>query len=295
MLQSAVRTQKNFSKTFLVYPHLKELFYEIFINLSNEDFPSCQEIQSSFQVLMNVVLETVQNLPDKKYSSKLFQILFEEITFEAIESTKPALRVLRVTAELIKTYDLKKQFDCSIDIFQLLVKIVAYIISFHPTRNKHKEPKLEACFFIIHRYLEHNQERLEYFGQDEGLIEEILANGIFKLPTHDKKEKPKYQSKTLITIAFQTLQLLAKNDRNLKAIIRFLMPMHMTNIWRGRKYSSWVLASNGRKKTVNFAGLKNLGCSKNIDFFIALILLSLLYEFNFTATVYDSIIQQGVI
>jgi len=214
---------------------------------------------------MNVVLETVQNLPDKKHSSKLFQILLEEITFEAIESTKPAFRTLKVTAELLKTYDLKKQFDCSIDIFQLMVKIVKYIIGFHPSRNKHKEPKLEACFFIIYRYLEHNQERLEHFGQGEGLIEEILENGIFKLPTQNKKEKPKYQLKTLITIAFQTLTLLAKNERNLRSIMKFLLPMHMTNTWRGRKYSSWMLSSNSRKKTVNFAGLKNLGCSKNIN------------------------------
>lgn len=266
MLQSVVRNQKNFCKTFLLYPYLKELCYEIFINLSSEEFPSSSDMQDSFHIFLNVVLENVQNLPEKKCSSKLFQILLEQITFEAIESTKPAFKTLKVTAGLLKSYDLKKQFDCSIDIFQLMVKIVGYIVGFHPTRNKHKEPKLEACFFIIYRYLEHNEEKLEHFGQEEGLIEEILANGIFKVPTQNKKEKPKYQLKTLITIAFQTLTLLAKDERNLKSIIKFLLPMHMTNTWRGQKYASWALSSNNKKKTVNFAGLKNLGCSKNSFF-----------------------------
>jgi len=250
----------NFCKTFLLYPNLKNLYTEIFINLCNEG--QINDFQGHFAQFMNVLFDALQNFPEKQLSTKLFKILFENIAFAALESPKPTIFILRYLAEFLRKYDLQKQFSCSIDISTFITEIVQYIKSYQTSQSHLNESKIEACFVFLKRYLENNPDRLEQYGQTQGLISEILSQGLFKPPSHDNIEKPKYQTPNLIKRAFENLTLLANNEKNFKTIIKFLLSIHENGNWRSYKYSSWNLSTKVKKRVTPYSGLKNLGCSK---------------------------------
>ena len=125
-----------------------------------------------------------------------------------------------------------------------------------------QENKIQACFYILKHHLINCQEQLEYFGQDLGLINEILSEGIFKTSTANEQEEPKYQSREMMKEAFETLSVLSRNEKNLITIIDFLLPIHQKSVWRSGKSSSWALSANIKRRCQKYSGLKNLGCSK---------------------------------
>ena len=254
-----IKVDSSFCQTFLLYPNLKNLYMEIFVNLCNENQPN--EPQDHFAEFMNVVFNTLLDLPEKQLSTKLFKILFENIAFAALESPKPTLFILKYLAEFLKKYDLQKQFACSIDINSFISQIVEYIKNYKTPQSQLSDTKIEACFFILKRYGCKNLDELEQFGQTQGLVSEILSQGLLKSPSENTLDKPKYQTQRLTSLAFENLSLLSKSEKNFRAIIKFLLSIHANGIWRSYKYSSWSLSTKVKKRVTPYSGLKNLGCS----------------------------------
>ena len=73
-----------------------------------------------------------------------------------------------------------------------MIKITQSIKHYNPQR---KDAKIEDCFHIIYKYLDHNPDKLNSFGQSEGLIEEILSEGLFKTLTLNKNSKQKVSNR----------------------------------------------------------------------------------------------------
>jgi len=52
--------------------------------------------------------------------SKLFKILFEEMISLSLKSNKIPYDILRYIAELLTRYNLKTNFNCDLDIFEIM-------------------------------------------------------------------------------------------------------------------------------------------------------------------------------
>lgn len=259
-----LKCQSSYAKTFLLYPNLKELHHEVFINLSLNEIQN-YDSQTYFTNIISVLNDIVYASPEKEPIFNLFQILFEEIIFVALRNPGPTYVILKCVGDILKKYDLKHHFNCNIDIFNLMVQLVEYIKNHERTHNHTQTTKIEACFYILQHYLHNNLDKIDFFGQNLGLVKEILEEGVFKVPLN-AQEGPKYQTNENLKAAFNTLALLGKSERNFIAIANYLMAIHNTGIWRNSKNSSWALYANIKRRSHKYAGLKNLGCSKILTF-----------------------------
>jgi hypothetical protein len=270
LLQRLIKMDNSFCRTFLDYEHLKELFEEIFINMVSDDNPY-HETQTHFAAFMSFLLDILKAFDEKQESSKLFDILFNYMIFAALKSKRAAFSILKHIGEIISKYDLNEHFNCDLNIFDIMKSLVDFMKSYKKSDSSMEEYKIEACIYMLNQYLYNNQDKLRYFGQDLGLVHEILANGLFKVPTLDRTHGPKYQVKGLINRAFSLLSLLGRDNDNLLEIKKFLMPIHEKGIWRQNKPSAWRLNANIKRRKHQFAGLKNMGCS-NMNQILNLIL-----------------------
>lgn len=263
--QRILKADQRFYRDFLEYPNLRELFMIVFINHSLEKC-DLYDPQIAYINLLNDVLEALRTAPSpgKEIGNTLFKIVFEEMVFTALRSQYVAYYILKFIADTLSKYDLKKHFDCDLNIFNLMKELVEHIKSQEATVNNLQDIKEEACFYILQQYLQMNPTKIQYFGQDLGLVEEILAKGIFQVPSLDRKQGPKYTSKNVVKKAFDMLSMLSRNEKNFETVVNFLLPIHRMGIWRNFKMSSWALSANIKRRSYQYAGLKNLGCSKYI-------------------------------
>jgi len=238
----------------------------IFINLTLDNSNNF-EGQNAFVSFLNDTIEVLGRLSpsEKKQGEVLFQLIFEDMIFAVLKSQCMSYSILKFVADFLYKYNLKIHFQCDLNIFNIMTELVQYIKHHqqHLAASKNMEElKIEACFYILQQYLQNNQSYLQFFGQDLGLVSEILSNGVFKLPSLDKSQAPKYTSKSLIKRAFDMLSLLCMNEMNFTSAIDFLHAIHILGIWRNSKPSSWNLYSNVKRRSLQYSGLKNLGCSK---------------------------------
>ena len=250
---------------FIKYKNLKELLTSLYINQALENHQN-YDGQYAFKSLLYDILNILNQVSneEKKNAEPLFQLLFEDILFLALRGQCASYIILKFFADFLNKYDLKKSFECDLNIFNVMNELVGYIKSQEFATKNLFETQMDACYYIIYQYLQANQDELQYFGQDLGLVEEILQVGIFQAPSLDRTQRPKYTNKNLIKKAFDMLSLLSRNENNLVSIINFLSPIHRRGIWRKRKKASWNLSSNVKRRTYQYAGLKNLGCSNKV-------------------------------
>jgi len=261
--QKVLQIDLQLYKELLNYHYMKELLISLFINQKLESHQN-YDGQSAFRSLLFEVLNILNQIPgeEKKESKLLLNLLFEEIIFLALKSQCASFVILRFFGELLYKFDLKRNFECDLNIFDIMTKLVQIMRSKDFATKNIFEIQIEVCYYIIFQFLETNQNKLQYFGQDLGLVEEILEIGVFQAPFLDRKQGPKYGNKNLIKKAFDVLSLLSRNEKNLISIINFLSPIHKRGIWRKKKKTSWNLSSNIKRRSYQYAGLKNLGCSK---------------------------------
>jgi len=261
ILQNSLEINPNLHLTFLEYPHLRELFIQVYIKLAHEEVNN-YEGQEGFSEFLFKIFETVCTSQNKEACSGLFKLIFEEIIFLALRNPEPAFIILRFVLDFLDKYNLKTDFNCDIEIFNTMIQFTDFIKSLQRSHNQTQEIKTEVCFSILERYLLGNPDKSDFFGQDQGLVKEILTEGIFKVPSFDGQDGPKYQSKDLKTAAFAMLALLGTTQKNFSTIVDFLLPIHQTGIWRSAKPTAWNLSANIVRRTHKYAGLLNLGCSK---------------------------------
>ena len=262
-LQLMLKANPLYFRDFLQYQTLQELFRALFINSTLEN---CQhhDAQNVFIPFLTDEIEILKiaSSEDRKLGSRLFQILLEEMIFMALRSQCVAYVILQFIGDNILKHDLRQQFDCDINVFDIMKELVDYIKRQEPIGNNLHEIKVELCFYILCQYLQTNPNKIYYFGQNLNLVEEILSRGIFKVPTLERGPRSKYNTKGIMKKALDMLSLLSKNEKNFSDVITFLLPIHKTGIWRNNKPSSWSLSATIKKRSHRYSGLKNLGCSK---------------------------------
>jgi len=264
ILIRSLQNNPDSCQDFLNYGQLTELFMSLFIN-ATLDNSSQFDGQNYFVGFLNELIETLGRLPSpqKKQGEILFKLIFENMIFAVLKSQCMSYALLKFVADFLSKYNLKHHFECDLDIFNIMTELVQYIKHQQhlPTGKNMEELKIEACFYILQQYLHRNQHYLQFFGQDLGLVSEILSNGIFKIPSLDKSQAPKYTNKTLIKRAFDMLSLLSMNEANFTSAINFLHVIHILGLWRNCKPSSWNLYAHIKRRSIEYSGLKNLGCT----------------------------------
>jgi len=264
LLQRLIKMDNGFCRVFLDYERLQELYEEIFINLIPDD-NQYYETHNHFGVFMTFLLDILKGFEEKVDANRLFNILFNHMIFGALNSKKGAFFILRTIGEIISKYNLAQDFNCDLNIFDIMKSLVEFMKQHNKSENILEDYKIEACLYILHHYLCNNQDKLRYFGQELGLVHEILYNGLFKVPSLDRTDGPKYHTKTLVNKAFLILPLLGRDHENLLEIKKILMPIHEKGIWRQNKPSAWGLTSNVKRRKFQYAGLKNMGCSNYLS------------------------------
>ncbi|RZJ99797.1 MAG: hypothetical protein EOO43_25820, partial [Flavobacterium sp.] len=261
ILTKSLTANQEFCKEFLAYDQLQQLFMSLFINVILENL-NASEGQHHFVLFLNELIETLGSGPDtqKKQGEILFKLIFEDMIFAVLKSQCMSYSLLKFVAEFLYKYNLKQHFDCDLNVFNIMTELVQYIKHqpYHTTSKSMEELKIEACFYILQQYLQRNQNYLQFFGQELGLISEILSHGIFRPLSLDRSQGPKYTSKSLIKRAFDNLSLLCMNEANFTAAISFLRGIHTLGIWRNCKPSSWNLYAHIKRRSSRYAGLKNL-------------------------------------
>jgi len=253
-LEDMLYLDDKFCNAFLLYPNLKNLYLEVFINL-----PQAGTAQEHFKGLMKTFLGIFKNAPEKQLSNRMFKILFESLPVAAIESPKPATMALKYLTEILTEFDLKKDFGCSIDISFLISQITN-----QSKKLSEDESKIIASFNLLFQYLNNNENIIETLSEASlELAQELLTKGLFGVGDNREIYKPKYNSKDLVELAFKLLALLTENDKCFRYVTDRLVKIHQEGVWRKHTYSSWNLSSSKlKKKNLVYAGLKNLGCSK---------------------------------
>lgn len=261
VIQKILKSNDNYHDTFLRYSELENLLIEIFMKLPHEEAINC-ECQENFINILSLCFKTLQKSSQKQIASHLFTLLFDDIFFRALNSHAPNFIILRFLGDVLSQYDMKNDFDCDIDVLNIMIQVSNSIKNHQRIKGHLSDTKLVVCFGILRKFLEKNTHQIEFFGQEQGLVYEILSQGILKAPTINGQDGPKYQGKSsLVQPAFELLLLLGKDQTNFKTITNFLLPIHKKGIWRNSKYSSWFLCANIKKRTHKYAGLKNLGCT----------------------------------
>ena len=256
----------KFCNAFLLYPNLKNLYFEIFINLPQTDTDTSQ-VQEHFKGFMNTFLGVLKNTPEKQLSNRMFKILFENLPVAAIESPKPATVALKYLAEILSEFNLKKDFDCSIDISFLISQITN-----QSKKLSEDESKIADSFTLLWQYLSNHESTVETLPEASlELAKELLTKGLFGIGANEEICKPKYHSRDLVDLAFKILALLTKNTQCFKFVGDQLVKIHHEGIWRKHTYSSWNMSSSkSKRKTLVYSGLKNLGCSKYLEIYLSL-------------------------
>jgi len=267
ILTKSLSANQDFCQEFLNYHQLPQLFMSLFINVTLDN-NNAFDGQNAFVSFLNELCETLGRLPSeqKKQGEILFRLIFENMIFAVLKSQCMSYIILKFVADFLCKYNLKHHFECDLDVFNIMTELVQYVKHQQnlATSKNMEELKIEACFYILQQYLQRNQNYLHFFGQDLGLVSEILSNGVFRLPSLDKSQVPKYTSKSLIKRAFDMLSLLSMNEMNFTVAINFLHGIHILGIWRNCKPSSWNLYAHIKRRTIQYSGLKNLGCSTDL-------------------------------
>lgn len=265
ILRKSLQINPTLHTTFLTYPNLRELFIQVYIKSVHEE-SSQFDGQEAFNLLLFSIFDKLRASEDKQLGTDMFKFIFEELIFLALRTPEPAFIILRWIGDFFDKFDLKEDLGCDINVFNIIIKLVDFIKNCERSLKHTQSIKIEACFFILDRYLLNNRskETFDFFGQDQGLIAEILNEGIFKVPSYDGQDGPKYQSKELKATAFSTLALLGETQRNFNTITSILLPIHQAGVWRSAKETSWNLTANIKRRSHKYAGLVNLGCSKNL-------------------------------
>jgi len=261
VIQKMLKSNSNYHETLLRYPELDNLLLEVFIKLPREEAMNF-ECQEAFTKILSLSFEALQQSSQKHIASHLFTLLFDDIFFKALNSNAPNFIILRFLGGILSEYNMKNDFDYDIDVLNIMIQVSNFIKNYQRGKGNLSETRMSVCFDILKNFLEKNTDQIEFFGQEQGLVSEILTQGILKAPTINGEDRPKYQGKNnLFEPAFQLLLSLGKDKSNFKTIKNFLLPIHQKGIWRKSKYFSWLLSGNIKKRTHKYAGLKNLGCT----------------------------------
>jgi len=257
VIQKLLKSNHNHYQVLLCYPELKNLLTQVFLKLPHEEVP-LYENQESLSKVLSLSFQTLQKSSQQQNTLlDLLNLLFEDIFFKALGGSGPSYVILKFLGNILNEYDLKTDFGCDIDVLSIMIQVANFIKNHQRGKGYVYETKLGICFSMLQKFLERNPDQISFFGQKQGLVQEIMTQGIFK------EDGPKYQNKAnLVHQAFELLALFAKDQTNFKAISDFLLSIHREGIWRSNKPSSWFISANIKRRSHKYAGLKNLGCSK---------------------------------
>jgi len=261
VIQKLLKANHNHYQALLRYPELENLLTQVFLKLPHEETPH-YEGQESFAKALSLLFQILRKSSQKQNSLTLLSLLFEDIFFKALDSSGPSYIILKFLSSILNEYDLKTDFGCDIDVLSIMIQVANLIKSHQQGKGFVYETKLGLCFFMLQKFLERNPDQISFFGQEQGLVQEILTQGVFRVPNINGEDGPKYQNKSNLVQAFELLAVFAKDQTNFKTISDFLLSIHCEGIWRGNKPSSWFISANIKRRSHKYAGLKNLGCSK---------------------------------
>jgi len=173
----------------------------------------------------------------------------------------------RLISNTISQLDIGDVSKESLNLDNLLNQLAGFVENRKPVEKSQKENDavLIGILQVLRALFIKFPEKTKYYGQDRGLVRELLHKCLFEMPKEAIKNAvppPKCKSFHSRQAAFNLLlALAAKCDENLLEIIHFVMPIHVEGPWRTKRYVDWhITAKDNEKSLTGYVGLKNLGC-----------------------------------
>lgn len=197
-----------------------------------------------------------------------------DIAFQNEERSDSFFNLLIITLEEIKYNSnvviMSKSplnYNFSVDFYSIVKKLINFIkeTKNQPEKNR-KDFLLTFSLNLIHALLNYLDDKIEEIGIDLGFVDELLLNCLFVIRKGLESNHSNYKCKTNHSrmAAFELLRFLAiKNEKNLKKILDFFIPLLRDSDWRTKSNSDWNITPKiNEKSQTGYVGLKNLGCSK---------------------------------
>lgn len=228
--------------------------------------------------LSNGLLSLFTKFSESNLSTKPHQffipLLLQKTLDNALLKEERSDVFFRLISNTISNLDIGDISKESLDVDHLMDRLTHVIEHRKPVEKSAKENDavLIGILQVLRALFLRFPEKCKHYGQNRGLVKELLHNCLFEMPKNADKSSippPKCKSYQSRQAAFRLLLALASQcNENLHETIQFIAPIHIEGHWRTKRYHDWyITAKENEKSLTGYVGLKNLGCSKLFIFF----------------------------
>ena len=219
--------------------------------------------------LLNLFTKFSESSLPRKPHQFFIPLLLQKTLDNALLKEERSDVFFRLISNTISNLDIGDISKESLDVDHLMDRLTNVIEHRKPVEKSAKENDavLIGILQVMRALFLRFPEKAKYYGEDRGLVKELLHNCLFEMPKNVDKNTtppPKCKSYHSRQAAFRLLLALASQcNENKSEIIQFITPIHVEGHWRTKRYHDWyITAKENEKSLTGYVGLKNLGCSK---------------------------------
>jgi hypothetical protein len=284
----ATQTNTEILKIIYEYPSLEKLLSVGLIEVENKELKN--KLAHGFLTLLAYLqMEDINPRPHQFF----VPIMIQKTLLVALNKQDRSDIFFNLLSNIMNHVNVSQ---CNMDVNAIINNLVDFIKNRKPVEITQKDHDivLNGILNLLTRLFNRFPDKSERYGQEKGLVSELLEKCLFEIPRRPDRKKipgPKCKNFNTRSSALRLLGELSKSSyKNLESVSAYILPIHKNGKWRTKRSVDWYITpKENEKSSTGYVGLKNLGCSTN---FIKFIIPSLLYELIHSTTLHDPNFQK---
>jgi hypothetical protein len=254
-------------KSLTSYPKLDSLIVNGVIKTDNMTLKT-----RMMQGLQNIIIWSQPPAALKENLSFFLPLLLSDKIFgEVFKNEERCSAMMKLIFTLIEQSQIEFLAEMKLDINSLLKRLADIVRERKPVERSAKDSDhlLSGVLSLLRSLFSLYPGKRRIYGQDLGLVKELLNNCLFEVKLRNKKKGvpgPKCKSHNTRSAALRLLVVLCKDcAENMREVLEYLIPFHKHAQWRTKRYNDWnIQPKTNEKSATGYVGLKNPACSKKL-------------------------------